>query len=195
MKRKNFCKAVIITFFSLVIFQKGWATVNDLKFLDQYSGQTVEELISLEKSYRIDSLVLAFESALDQKANRKGMTHLSETEQIILAVEALEREVNNGGYHQFFINSSKSYAPIVVNALNKISCPKTAEISQQAIDKLGITGPLTVSAIDKVMNKDSDDKLIEILSKFDELYYDSGEPIASQLFEYIKLHKNQISFQ
>lgn len=166
----------------------------DLEFLEGYSGQTVDELISLEKTHRIDSLVLAFEEILGRKAFNSGMAQLSETEQTILAVEELEREVNNGGYHQFFINSSKEYAPIIVDTLNKILCPKTAEITQNAIDSLGITGALTVSAIDEAMNKDSNDELIEILSKFDDLYFASGEPIADQLFNYIKLNKNQISF-
>ena len=37
-------------------------------WLDEYSGQTVDELISLESTHRIDSLVLALEEAIDQKA-------------------------------------------------------------------------------------------------------------------------------
>ena len=46
----------------------------DLKWLDSYSGQTINELLALEGECRIDSLVLAFEEALDQKAarNRDG---------------------------------------------------------------------------------------------------------------------------
>jgi hypothetical protein len=39
----------------------------DLKWLDSYSGQTADQLLALEGEYRIDSLVLAFEQALDQK--------------------------------------------------------------------------------------------------------------------------------
>lgn len=136
--------------------------MDNLEFLEGYSGQTVDELIDLEKTCRVDSLVLAFEEVLDRKAFHKGLDYLSEPELIILAVEALEREVNNGGYHQFFLNSSKEYAPIVVNALNKISCPKTAEITQKAIDNLGVNGPLTILVIDEVMISDSDDKLLKI---------------------------------
>ena len=46
--------------------------MSDLKLLSDYSGQTVEQLLSLEGEYRIDSLVLAFEQAVDQKAAREG---------------------------------------------------------------------------------------------------------------------------
>ena len=40
----------------------------NLPFLDAYSGETTNELLALEGKYRIDSLVLAFERAVDQKA-------------------------------------------------------------------------------------------------------------------------------
>src|SRR5438105_806752 len=103
----------------------------NLQWLDKYSGQTVEQLIALEGEFRIDSVVLAFEQAMDQKAARLGDASLSDEERVILAVEALEREVNNGGYGQFY--SSSEYAPIVVRALRLIGCPKTAEITQKAL--------------------------------------------------------------
>src|SRR5439155_6192926 len=67
------------------------------KWLNGYSDQSVEQLLSLEGEYRTDSLVLAFEEAINQKAQREGMQSLTEEERIVLAVEALEREVNNGG--------------------------------------------------------------------------------------------------
>src|SRR2546421_12023246 len=86
--------------------------MSELQWLDGYSGQTVQQLIALERDYRIDSLVLAFEQAMDQKAARVGYENLTDAERTILAVEALEREVNNGGYGQFFVNSSREYAPI-----------------------------------------------------------------------------------
>jgi hypothetical protein len=107
-----------------VIKQKG-------KFLKGYSGQSVEQLLSLEGEYRVDSLVLAFEEAIGQKARREGARNITEEENVILAVEALEREVNNGGYHQFFINSSRQFVPIVISALQRIGCKKTAAITQR----------------------------------------------------------------
>jgi len=73
----------------------------ELKRLDGYAGQTLEQILALEGEYRVDSLVLVFEQALDQKAARAGVQSLTKEERVLLAVEALEREVNNGGYGQF----------------------------------------------------------------------------------------------
>src|SRR5437879_4032538 len=107
--------------------------MQDLQWLDGYSGETIDELIALEGKYRTDSLVLAFEQAMDQKAARVGQDKLTLEERVILAIEALEREVNNGGYDQFFVNLSREYAPIIVDALRRIGCPRTAEITQKAL--------------------------------------------------------------
>jgi hypothetical protein len=90
----------------------------DLQWLDGYSGESVDELIVLEGKYRRGSLVLAFEQAMAQKAARAGEDSLTADERTILAVEALEREVNNGGYGQFFLNS-REYASIIVDALGR----------------------------------------------------------------------------
>ena len=46
--------------------------MSDLKWFDQYSGQSTDELIALEGQYRTDSLLLAFEEALQHKASRIG---------------------------------------------------------------------------------------------------------------------------
>jgi hypothetical protein len=165
--------------------------MSDLKFLKEYSGQTVEQLLSLEGEYRIGSLVLAFEQALDQRMAREGRDSLSlgAEEQVILAIEALEREVNNGGYSLFFENSTREFAPIIVQALVRIGCPKTAEITQRAIDALHLP-ILSVEAIEATV---ADDKMYEDLNECDASYYEAGEDIAGQLFAFIKANKNTIT--
>src|SRR5713101_1442557 len=147
-----------------------------LKWLKQYSGQTVEELLSLEGEYRIDSLVLAFEQAIEQKVTRRGSEETS-VERVVRAVEALEREVNNGGYLQFFVNSSVAFVPDIVASLRQINCPRTAEITQRAVDALRLP-KLTVAAIHSQTEVD-DEGRDEELSKCDDAYYSgsSGECI------------------
>ena len=159
----------------------------DLKWLEGYSGQSVDELIALASGYRVDSLVLAFEQALQQ-----ATSPLNETELTILAVEALEREVNNGGSHQFFLNTPE-YGPIVVEALKRIDCPKTAAVSALAISLLGLREPFTAIQIQAALDKDRGGKLIEILiDQCDRPYDDTGEPIADRLFAYIRANRDFI---
>jgi len=162
----------------------------DLKWLDSYSGQTIEELLEMGGEYRIDSLVVAMEQALQQKVAQGGEQELSDEERIILAVEALEREVNNGGYIQFFTNASGEYAPIIVEALLHIDCPETARITQIAIESLGLldTSPEVLEAACEADNEARDEELEEC----DGLYFGAGEDVAGRLFEFVRANQETI---
>lgn len=161
----------------------------ELQWLDGYSGQTVDELISLEGKYRTDSLVLAFEQAIDQKASREGGEQLSDQEFIILAIEAMEREVNNGGWGQFFVNSSV-FAPIIVGALQDIGCPKTAEIAQEAV-KIVERQPIAEEEIENGSWEQNEQRQ-RALRECDNLYFAHPENIEESLFAFIKTNRKKI---
>lgn len=161
-----------------------------LRWLDAYSGQTVDQLIALEGTHRIDSLVLAFEQAMDQKAARVGAAMLTEEEIVILAVEALEREVNNGGYGQFFVNSSNEYASTIVNALHRIGCPRTAEITAKAVQIVQQI-PITRDEIDGGTWEDNDYRSA-LLAACNRLYFEGTENIEVSLFTFIKVNRANI---
>jgi hypothetical protein len=166
-------------------------TMTEENWLDACSGQTTDELIALEGRYRTDSIVLAFEQALDQKAARIGRDGLSKEERVILAVEALEREVNNGGYDQFFSNPSKEHAPYVVRALERIGCAAVAELTRKAIGILGVEAPVTIGAIDRAMDDPSDER-DDQLTECDEHYYAVAGDLAGPLFDFIKSNRDKI---
>jgi len=136
-------------------------------FLDNYTGQTTADLLGLRDEYRIDSLVLAFEQAIQSKPE----TELSEPERFVLAIEAMEREVDNGGWDQFFGNTENEFDDVLVPALNAVGCPGTAELSRDAIEAYR-------QKVD--------------LEEFDDRYFAGTEPIADRLFEYIASHANEI---
>lgn len=162
------------------------------KWLDGYGGQSVDELVALASEYRIDSIVLAFEDAIQRTTGRDNLSGLSEAELTILVVESLEREVNNGGYHQFFLNTPE-YAPFAVAAMTRIDCPKTAEISARAVSLFGLPQAFTAGQVEAALAKDPDGKLVEVLvDECDGPYYDSGEPIADRLFAYIGANRGSI---
>ncbi|MBH0206093.1 MAG: DUF4375 domain-containing protein [Nitrospira sp.] len=148
-------------------------------FLEGYNGQSTEDLLALEGQYRIDSLVLAFEQALQQKTSR------SHEEQFVLAIEALEREVNNGGYSQFFTNSSNEYVGIIVQALHAIDCPKTAAITNDALAGLNLHGPVSPASAEATALSD-DHNVEQALAACDDRYFSDDEPIADRLVAWIK---------
>jgi Domain of unknown function (DUF4375) len=161
--------------------------MSNLAWLDSYSGETVAGLIGLAATHRIDSIVLAFEQALDTKAARVGEANLSSAERIVLAIEAFEREVNNGGFKLFFTNSSREYAPIIVDALLRIGCPKTADITKRAVEIEQAT-PLADARGQAIANPERDRALNECNGHF----FKAMEDIAQHLFEFIKSNQAQI---
>jgi hypothetical protein len=158
------------------------------RFLEAYGGQTTEQLLALENEYRIDSLVLAFEQALQMRDPQAPMTT---QERYVLAVEGLEREVNNGGYGQFFLNASHDFVDVIEQALRAIGCPKTADITRDAIAALEIAGPLTGEKAEAVVTA-GDDRLHTALSGCDDRYFAGDEPIADRLFEWIRANQPSI---
>jgi len=157
-------------------------------WLDAYHGQTTDELLGLEGTHRTDSIVLAFEQALQQKAERQP---ISKEERYVLAVEALEREVNNGGYGQFFLNSSHDFVDVIEEALAAIGCPRTAALTRRAIEALRIPGALTGAKAEAVILR-GDDALRQALEGRDHDYYANDEPIADRLFAWIKDNRGSV---
>lgn len=164
--------------------------MTDDQWLYEYTGQSTAELVAMVKTYRVDSLVVAFEQAILQKAERVGVDSLSDVERLVLAVEALERDINNGGYHQYFLNAPE-FAPIAVESLLEIGCPITAAITQNAIAALGIPGALTAAAIEAAASTENDER-DAILQDCDGQFYEAGEDIASFVFQYIMLNQSKV---
>lgn len=163
----------------------------DKPFLNEYTGQTTDELIGMEGEYRVDSLACAFEQALDQKAARVGVESLSTEERTVLAVMAFEREVNNGGFIQFFFNSSREFAPDLALSLERIDQTEVAALARRAFNVLGVGDPVTVDRIDEVMEVESDETN-EKLNELDSEYYDRGYALSDSLFDFIKANRAAI---
>jgi hypothetical protein len=137
-----------------------------LPWLD-YTGQTTAELLACKETHRIDSLLCAFEQGIQAKGE-----NITEEEVLVLAVMALDREVNNGGYSQFFVNSSRRFAPIIAHCLGQIGCTATQEITVRA---LAATGGERKS----------------ILDECDQDYYKLNE-ITPNLFRFVEQHQDRI---
>jgi hypothetical protein len=119
----------------------------DLGWVQGYTGQSVDEIFSFEGTEGVHSLLTVLEEAIDAKAKASGPLHITGVERTVLAVMALMREVNNGGYGQFLGNSSRRFAPAIVGDLVRIGCPEIADISQNALDSLGLVN-LSIDGIE-----------------------------------------------
>lgn len=73
-------------------------------------------------------------SASDRIAlGRQKFSQQSTHQKVFSAIWAVESEVNNGGFSQYFRNSSCETAGFVADALDLIEAPSTAEICRRAV--------------------------------------------------------------
>jgi hypothetical protein len=92
----------------------------------------------LQEHHRIASLLFAFERGIQAKIGPGGEEELTSHERAVLARMALQREVNNGGYSQFFTNSSRRFVSVIVECLQRLGCVTTAAITERAIRALNV---------------------------------------------------------
>ena len=164
------------------------------KFLSEYAGQSLDELIVLEGEFRTESLVAAVEQALVQKADRLGVAALTKPERAVCVVEALEREVNNGGFEQFFFNAvvwPGDLALEIVGALNDVGCSTAAALTQSAIEIVGVQEASSVSEWEAAAQSLSDEACAALQS-LDEKYFSDVGDLAATLFEFVKQRRAEI---
>jgi len=160
------------------------------QWLEGYSGHTTDQLIGLASHFRTDSIVLAFEQGITAKIERLGQERLSSAERVVLAVEALEREVNSEGYAGLFA-TQQVHVPNLVGALTAIGADTAADLTRSAINVLGIDGSLTAAAVAAAVAQ-HDAERDRALNGLDVSYYASAGDLAPRLLEYIKANRAQI---
>ena len=160
-----------------------------LPWLADWTGTSIDDLLALEGAYRTDSLVCALESAL----LRKPRSRLTRTERIVLAVEALEREVNDGGFRQFLGNSSVEWAAEAAPALDAIGCPRTAAVVRSALAELGIAGAVTPQSVEKAL-REAGGALGTSSSACDDAFLRQPEDVCGALFAYVRTHRADVGW-
>jgi hypothetical protein len=101
------------------------------------------------------------------------MVKLTEPQKQFYYNQCLEREINNGGFNQYFINSSGDFAHQTIQSLTAIGATTTADILQKAIDQFP----------DKKVPQDRDER-IELVEQIEETANEVWEELDGKFFEY-----------
>jgi hypothetical protein len=167
------------------------ARKNKIPWLE-YAGQDTAQILACKRTHRIDSLLCALEQAIELRQSRIPDVATTPEEHTFLAIMALQREVNNGGYHQFFGNSSCKYALTVVPALERIGCEATAALTRRAIDALNLH-PLNLKSIEDSIFKPSPER-DQALDALDKQFYKILE-IEPRLLTFVESRQQEFALQ
>ncbi len=111
-----------------------------IEWFENKAGLGVAEIVSLEGQYRLDSLVAAVDAALSVK--EASGAALNEEQRTILAVEALERDVNNGGFAHFFGDASWKHVPVLVKSLERVGSKEALGLVKEAVSLLKLSSAI-----------------------------------------------------
>jgi Domain of unknown function (DUF4375) len=116
---------------------------------------------------------------------RKGVQGLTEPQLNYLALSWLDAEVNNGGFSQYYFNSSGDLAGHAVKAARAVGAHKLAKIVEDANALFGKKGPDP----DRDKRMDQVSKInLDALSKLDKRYYKCPERLNEILPKYAAAH-------
>ena len=155
-----------------------------------YQGQSTGQLLALVPTHRHDMVVAAFVDGLTAKRERLGLDALSAEERVVLAVEAVERDVNSDGFDGLF-RWSADLAPYFVSSLIAIGRPDVAELASQAIDALHLPGDVTPGAIRAALDNESDARDGR-LERLDQRYYSLALNMADDVLRWVEAHRASI---
>ena len=98
--------------------------------------ERISNLENLLASKDINGSIIELDNFIGKVCNYGDeMDNLTESQKQFYLNQNLEREVNNGGFNQYFWNSSGDFAHETIASLNLIGASHTAKILQQAIDQ------------------------------------------------------------
>jgi hypothetical protein len=125
----------------------------------------------------------------DARFWRVSYEALSAPERVFRSVWELEAEVNNGGFHQYFWNSSGSLAPHAPAALRAIGASTTAGIVESAIAAVGRDIPWSD---ERARQTRLDAIEPQRLERFDDAFYAYPDNLTMLLYRYASEHRGDL---
>jgi hypothetical protein len=122
---------------------------------------------------------------------KEDFANQSLPQKVFSAIWEVESEVNNGGFAQYFLNSSAESASFVVEAFETVRAPKTASICERAIRAAFATGlPDSVEAIRSTAASFSDE-VLAALEPLNEDFFSYPHNLTDLLFAYVSQHPEE----
>jgi len=125
------------------------------------------------------------------KFGKEDFVAQSIPQKVFSSIWAVESEVNNGGFSQYFANSSSETAPFVAEALDTIGAPRTADICRRAIAAAFPAGLPSAPVDIAALAVDLSDETLGELEALDGEFFGYPHDLTDLLFEYVSKHPDE----
>ncbi len=149
-------------------------------------GKTVKDVVGQRGNADDWELVSNIGFILFEKDQKQGFNSFSTPERYFFIIEGMMREVNNGGFNQFFFNSTGQRADVLVPALEAINSVEAKKIAQQAVDILGNPSSLEDDARIRHLKIITEDFEKDLWEECDKAFYDLPEPLDTLMLDYVE---------
>lgn len=127
----------------------------------------------------------------DKSKNDENFESLNQFEKNVLYIEMLEAQVNNGGFDQYFFNSSGEYAYETLTALEQVGASKAAELLEQAIKAFPQLPIPKDTEQRRELMEDLPERISDIWEQLDDKFYEYPDNIGGLTIAYVKNNKEQ----
>ncbi len=171
------------------------ASLKDFENRKRYSSITTDILKNIPDD-KLEMAVIDYITDVKLKGDFKDeyriIQNLGKGFRYIYITWSLDGEVNNGGFIQYFYNSSGLFAGDLAEALHNIKALKTEKIALEAIAVYNKERAIH----EKVKQDGSMESFMSSygeseLGRLDELFYKSGEDLSSLRIKYIRENPDQ----
>lgn len=152
--------------------------------------KSLDEILKLEDE--TDIVIEIGQKLWDKSKEDKDFESLNTIEKNILYIDMLEGQVNNGGFDQYFFNSSGEYAHETIIALKEIKAPLMADILNRAIKVFPELPIPKDSEQRREFMEDIPESISDTWDKLDDEFYKYPENLAGLVIEYIKANKEEL---
>lgn len=153
------------------------------------SVSKLDKILALED--QTDIVIEIGQMLWKKSENDHDFESLNKHEKNVIFIEMLEGQVNNGGFDQYFFNSSGDYVHETLSALEEIKAPITADIFDQAVKAFPVFPiPKDIEKRRKFMEK-LPKEIFEKWAALDDKFYDYPENLSELVIEFVKTHRDK----
>jgi hypothetical protein len=161
------------------------------------AGLAIDDFIAQERNeVRLanmdkNGILIMLSSSDKTQFGKRSFVDQSLPQKVFTAIWEVEAEVNNGGFSQYFLNSSAESAAFVGQALETIGASKTADICRRATLAAFPNGlPATPEEISSTA-ADFSEETLEKLEPLDQEFFAYPNNLTDLLFAYVSKHPEE----
>jgi hypothetical protein len=136
-------------------------------------------------------ILVALSQSDKTECGKDNFDEQSVPQKVFSSIWALEAEVNNGGFSQYFFNSSCETAGFVVEALKTVGALQMAEICRQAIATAFPDGLPSDLELIRSAAADFPDETEARLRALDEHFFQYPNDLTELLYKYVSDHPEE----